>query len=348
MYQFNNTCYTNIMKKYEKIYNVIITHIENKKIELNELLPSEKLLCQTFDASRVTVRRALSELEKDGYIQKTQGKGSIVIRNSIKTKTVLLILPDIFQYIFVDMIKGIEETLRVHNISLLIANSFNNQAIERNIISNHIDMVDAIIFEPAQVTKTQYANSKTYSKLLTKPTICINSKIPDFNIPSLLLDDQVNMELVSNYVIDKQVKKILILAKTDDSQGFARLQGIKKSFKNTTANLKIVEFNTENENKKLDDFSFLFFHFKPDCLMFYNDEYASKFMSKYNINPIDENLIVTGFDNTQYSNGQPHRFISPNHPKGKMGVDAANMIINLLNNQQVESIIYSPDIDFDK
>lgn len=336
------------MKKYEKIYNEIVIDIENIKLKLNEVIPSEKTLCQSFDTSRVTVRRALSELEKDGYIRKIQGKGSIVIRNSIKTKTVLLILPDIFKYIFIDLIKGIEETLRESNISLLIANSFNNQAIERNIIRNHIDMVDAIIFEPAQVTKTQYANSKTYRKLLTKPTICINSKIPDFDIPSLLLDDQVNMELVSNFIISKQAKRILILAKTDDSQGYARLQGIKNSFKHTTANLKIVEFNTENEHKKLEDFSFLYFHFKPDCLMFYNDEYASKFMSKYNINPIVENLIVTGFDNTHYSNGQPHRFISPNHPKGKMGVDAANMIISLLNGQPVESIIYSPDIDFEK
>lgn len=336
------------MNKYEIIYTDIVSNIQNGTIELMSKIPSENQLSNKYSASRVTVRHALSELEKDGYIRKQQGKGSIVIRKNFKLKTVLLILPDIFKYIFIDLITGIEKTLRDNNVSLLIANSFNNQIIERNIIRNHIDMVDAIIFEPAQVTKTNYQNSKTYAKLLSKPTICINAKIPDFPLPSLLLDDRKNMELVSQFVLKKNVKRVLVLAKTDDSQGHLRLEGIRNVFSNSSTNIKIVEFDTENEKKRLEDFSFLYFHFKPDCVMFYNDEYASKFMSTYNINPIVDNILITGFDNTEYSNGQPFRFISPNHPKGQMGVDAANMIIDLLNGNSVESVLYEPQIDFDK
>lgn len=336
------------MKRYEIIYKDIVEQIHNQQLPLESKIESEAALCIKYGVSRVTIRHALEELEKDGYIRKQQGKGSIVIRRNAKPQTVLLILPNIFKYIFIDLIKAIETTLRECNISLLIANSFSDQTIERSIIRHHIDMVDAIIFEPAQAQSTKHTNSKTYRKLLSKPTVCINAKLPNFDLPFLILEDEKNMELITSYVLKKNVKRVLILSKTDDLQGFSRLQGIKKVFANTSVNTKIVEFTTENEQRKFEDFSFLYFHFKPDCIMFYNDEYAYKFMTNYNVNPIMDNIIITGFDNTEYSNGQPYKFISPNHPKGQMGVDAAEMIIKLLNGDEVQSIVYPPDIIYHK
>lgn len=42
------------------------------------LLPTELQLCQKYDISRITVRNALSELERSGLIERIQGRGSIV------------------------------------------------------------------------------------------------------------------------------------------------------------------------------------------------------------------------------------------------------------------------------
>lgn len=336
------------MKKYEIVYYDVLEKIQDGQFLLNSCIPSENELSTNYKTSRVTVRKALHELEKDGYIRKKQGKGSIVVRTTRRPKTVLLIIPDIFNYIFTDLTKGIEETLRANNITLLIANTFNSQNVERNIIRSQIDSVDAIIFEPAQVANTKYSDSKTYKKLMSKPTVCINASIPELQLPSLTLDDKTNMEVVTRHVVSKDVKRILILSKSDDLQGYSRLQGIKSVLKQTNIDSKIVEFNTENEQQKIKDFSFLYFHYKPDCIMFYNDQYAYKFMSNYNINPIIDNLLITGFDNTEFSCGMPYRFISPNHPKKQMGIDAANMIIDLLEGKAVKSIVYPLDIDFNK
>lgn len=44
----------------------------------DEKLPSENELCQKFDVSRVTVRKALQTLENEGLIYKSQGLGSFV------------------------------------------------------------------------------------------------------------------------------------------------------------------------------------------------------------------------------------------------------------------------------
>ena len=42
-------------------------------------MPSENDLSHQFKITRATVRQALEELVKEGYIEKRQGKGSVVI-----------------------------------------------------------------------------------------------------------------------------------------------------------------------------------------------------------------------------------------------------------------------------
>lgn len=50
-----------------------------------DLLPSESELQQSHCVTRSTIRQALGELVKEGYIRKKQGKGSIVIRRQRRT-----------------------------------------------------------------------------------------------------------------------------------------------------------------------------------------------------------------------------------------------------------------------
>lgn len=68
------------MKAYETIYQTIENRILKKHFKPGEYLPSENQLCQTYHVSRDTIRKALSLLMANGYIQKIQGKGSIVLK----------------------------------------------------------------------------------------------------------------------------------------------------------------------------------------------------------------------------------------------------------------------------
>ena len=61
--------------KYAEIYKDLKTRIENGEYEFQELLPSENHLIHTYDCSRNTLRRAISALVTDGYVQTMQGKG---------------------------------------------------------------------------------------------------------------------------------------------------------------------------------------------------------------------------------------------------------------------------------
>lgn len=61
--------------KYTEIYRDLKHRIESGEYEFQELLPSENQLIQSYDCSRNTIRRAVSALVTEGYIQTMQGKG---------------------------------------------------------------------------------------------------------------------------------------------------------------------------------------------------------------------------------------------------------------------------------
>ncbi|MDO4272313.1 MAG: trehalose operon repressor [Eubacteriales bacterium] len=61
--------------KYELIYQDLKKKIESDQYVYQELLPPENTLIQIYDCSRNTVRRAVSRLVTDGYVQTLQGKG---------------------------------------------------------------------------------------------------------------------------------------------------------------------------------------------------------------------------------------------------------------------------------
>ncbi|WP_110001037.1 MULTISPECIES: trehalose operon repressor [Paenibacillus] len=65
--------------KFIRIYEDIAARIRTGEIEAGTLLPSELDLSESYQTSRETIRKALKMLSEEGYIQKIQGKGSIVL-----------------------------------------------------------------------------------------------------------------------------------------------------------------------------------------------------------------------------------------------------------------------------
>ncbi len=69
------------MPLYQSMLNNLIQKIESGQLPENSKLPSEQKLGEIYKVSRITVRRALAELENRNYIYKKQGQGSFVAAN---------------------------------------------------------------------------------------------------------------------------------------------------------------------------------------------------------------------------------------------------------------------------
>ena len=64
--------------RYSQIAEYYRRMIDQKTLAVGEKMPTENQICALFQVSRITVREAMNELVKDGYIERIQGKGSYV------------------------------------------------------------------------------------------------------------------------------------------------------------------------------------------------------------------------------------------------------------------------------
>lgn len=70
---------------FEPLYYQIREHIREKinsgEYPPNSMIPSEAELCEIYDVSRVTVRRAILDLVQEGLLNRGKGKGTFVAEN---------------------------------------------------------------------------------------------------------------------------------------------------------------------------------------------------------------------------------------------------------------------------
>ncbi|HTZ18292.1 MAG TPA: GntR family transcriptional regulator [Dissulfurispiraceae bacterium] len=66
-------------KLYVQVYDILKENIEQCEWAVGNMIPTEDDLCRTYDVSKATIREAIAELVRDGYLKRQQGKGTFVI-----------------------------------------------------------------------------------------------------------------------------------------------------------------------------------------------------------------------------------------------------------------------------
>ena len=75
---------------HEKVINSLYRKVSSGSMSVGKRLDSERSLAQQLGCSRVTVRKALQELEDSGLVMRLQGKGTFLL-NDVQKKKVALI-----------------------------------------------------------------------------------------------------------------------------------------------------------------------------------------------------------------------------------------------------------------
>ncbi len=70
-------------KLYLQLYEILKKKIESSEWALGSQIPTEEDLCKMFAVSRATVRTAILELVRQGYLKRQQGKGTFVFRSTV-------------------------------------------------------------------------------------------------------------------------------------------------------------------------------------------------------------------------------------------------------------------------
>jgi GntR family transcriptional regulator len=70
-------------KLYLQLYDILKKKIESGEWAINSQIPTEEDLCSMFSVSRATVRTAVLELVRHGYLKRQQGKGTFIFKNIV-------------------------------------------------------------------------------------------------------------------------------------------------------------------------------------------------------------------------------------------------------------------------
>jgi DNA-binding GntR family transcriptional regulator len=68
---------------YSQLYDILKNKIDSGELVVGSQIPTEEELCITYGVSKATVRTAILDLVRDGYLMRRQGRGTFVCKRVI-------------------------------------------------------------------------------------------------------------------------------------------------------------------------------------------------------------------------------------------------------------------------
>lgn len=345
--------------KYQKVKDGLKEEIISGKYKIHDKLPTESELMQQYAVSRYTVRRAVGDLESDHFIYRIQGGGMFVQdwhkdwSAPADTKLIGVITTHIADYIFPNIISGIDQVLSQAGYSILLSNTHNTYQKERKSLISMLDSkVAGLIIEPTQ-SALPNPNQDLYQEIKDDelPTLFINAHYPTFDFPYVDTDDLAAEQDLVNYLFGLGHESILGIFQVDDIQGVNRMNGFIRAYQQRpelSYMSNIIMYQSGEDTQKLFEriIGYLKQHDAPSAIVCYNDQLAIEvidFLKSQNVQ-VPTDVSVVGFDNYQMGEYFTPSLTTINHEKERMGADAAGLLIKLLNRETVESITYHPEV----
>lgn len=328
------------MTKYEKLADKLRSAILSGVYRSGDKIPSENELAEAEALSRQTVRQALALLEQEGRILRRRGSGSVVSSSLMrreKTNNVAVVSTYINEYIFPDILRGIEQELSQNGYTPFISATRNRVDNERDILNMLLAKpIDGMIIEG---TKTALPNPNIDLYLSIKkagiPIVFINGYYPDFK-PSayVVADDRSGGAEAVGILLDKGRKHIAGLFKSDDIQGHRRYAGYAEALRKAKINVRddhVLWYTTETRDRLIKT---VLLEILRDCdaVVCYNDEVAIQVLDILKENNIDvpSEISVVSFDGSVFSSMSSPKLTSLLLNKEEIGRIAAKKLVNLM------------------
>ncbi|GAA1392037.1 GntR family transcriptional regulator [Luteococcus peritonei] len=124
-------------------------------MEPGDKLPTEADLCEAYKVSRITVRRALGDLEREGLLVREQGRGTFVARPTI---------PQVFRENLSARVIGF------HQQQALLGNRVATTVVSNEVVFN-IEMAGRLGLAPssplARIERLRYVNNQLHQHCVT-------------------------------------------------------------------------------------------------------------------------------------------------------------------------------------
>lgn len=336
--------------KYIQVKDEIISWVKSGKYPTGAQLPTEMELAEMFNVSRQTVRQSLSDLVRDQLLSRVQGRGTFVSGpvasdrvnvdyTPTQSKIIGVVTTYISDYIFPEIIRGLENQLSALGYSLLLLNTQNNFELERRALQRIMDTnVTGLIVEPTK-SAIDNPNLDMYLALMAQkvPMVMLHASYLELDVSTVCINDiQAESEL-TQMVIDYGHRIIAGIFKEDDIQGKLRMRGYIHTLQENELDVYpefIRRYSTENLDEVIraliETIESTSQERRPTAIVCYNDDLAVKLIDELKAREIQVpyQISVVGFDNSQYAQLCTPKLTTVEHPKFKMGITVANLIVD--------------------
>lgn len=329
--------------KYFTLMEELKEEIISGRIQPGEKLPSENQFTVQYSLSRHTVRKALSLLEQEGYIEACHGKGTFCsekMRHMKKSRNIAVVTTYISDYIFPRLIQGIDNVLSEQGYSIILKNTGNSRQKEAKCLEELLQKdIDGLIIEPSKSQLScrhpgLYENLEKYQI----PYIFIQGIYTEMkDKPHILMDDARGGYLVTKYLLEQGHRRITGFFKADDIQGIQRHKGYVRALQEAGIPYDpdlVVWFHTEDRRSKPSMMvkEMVKTGSLPHGIVCYNDQIAVQVIEALEDCglQVPKDISVTGYDNSLYAQrGTGITTIA--HPQEQLGEMAAELILEKIN-----------------
>jgi len=210
---------------YEKIYHDLVEGIESGRRKTGEKLPTEQELSESYGVSRITSKRALNMLAKDGMAIRRRGLGTfvsearadkpaqaVVSRSSFalkphQNKRIGLIMEDLGESYSLSLFYELERQAALRNMMICVEISYGDQVNERKALHRLLSLEpDGLLIMPAH---GQYYNTDLLRLVLDHfPVAVIDRPLHGIPAPCIYSDNDKAADELTIHLVGQGYKNI--------------------------------------------------------------------------------------------------------------------------------------------
>lgn len=327
--------------KYAQLREYLREEILMGRVKPGEKIPSENELAERLSMSRHTVRKAISILVNEGFLYTEHGRGTFVMDRSVRrseSRNIGVITTYISEYIFPNVIQGIDRVLADKGYSIILKSTNNEPSREAQCLADMLGKnIEGLIIEPTK--SALFTENLKYFQALDAqriPYVFIHGHHPQLESkPEVLLNDEAGMRSVVTWLASLGHRRISGFFKADDVQGINRHKGYAKALAECALPYDpdlVVWYHTEDRDSKPAAAlrAMLRLPQPIDAVACYNDQLAVRLLDELSAAgvKVPEDISVTGFDDSYLAAAA--RLTSMSHPKEKLGEAAAEWLMEML------------------
>ncbi|MGF7142658.1 GntR family transcriptional regulator of arabinose operon [Anaerotaenia torta] len=334
---------------YKQIKDHLLQLIADNRQVPHYKLPSENQLAMKFNTSRITAKRALTELQEEGYIYRYQGKGSYINTEKQNSKAepsasfICMLLPNIGSNFISNIVSGARTVLKQNGYHLLLMSEREEDLLQDNLVSNLVELgVKGIIVFPN--SSARYNKDLLLLAFNKFPVVFVDRTLHNIDVSSVSSDHLEMSKKAVQHLIDRDCKNIGLITVPAEygSSSARRISGYERAHMEN--NLLIKSSNILYVTKDMPDLTERiceYFRTNPDLdgILSYGDIIGIHVYSAIRACGIGvpQDMKVIFFDN-EYMNYQdilPFSSTCISQRSLEIGETAANLIIKYLKKHSI-------------